>query len=248
MTWLLTKLLSAFLLPPLNFLILGIAGIVAIKYRPALGRFLLWSMIALLWFFSLPIVGSNLVKLLERGSQLDATHLHEAQAIVTLGGAGGSLEHARYAAVLYRRTRLPILVSGGDPKDSGIFDAEKMRTRLEIEFHVPVMWVEKESQNTIQNAEFSARILRESGINSILLVTHGWHMARAKQLFENAGMHVIPAATGLHYDIGLTALDFLPTPEGLGDSRLFFHEILGMLWTRTLFTELDRSATSTAAH
>lgn len=232
MDWLPTKLLTAIFLPPLNFLLLGILGLTIIGKRPAIGKALLWLMILMIWLFSLPVVANNLLRVLEKGSQLENSKLHLAQAIVVLGGAGGSLQHARYAAVLYRKTSLPILVTGGDPRNVGVVDADRMTKMLENEFHVPVTWKEKEAQNTIQNAALSARILKRDGVNSILLVTHGWHMARAKQLFENEGMNVIPAATELHYNLGQTLLDFLPSPEGLGGSRIFFHEILGIMQLR----------------
>lgn len=237
MSWLLTKLFSALFLPPLNFFLLGIAGLAVLKKRPALGKSLLMAMIALLWIFSLPVVGNGLARTLEQGSQLDNTKLRQAQAIVVLGGAGGSFEHVRYGARLYRRSRLPILVTGGDPKHTGLADAERMRNWLVNEFAIPVMWTERKALNTIENAEFSARILKGAKVDTVLLVTHGWHMARAKQLFENSGIHVIPAATGLHYDVGLTVFDFIPTPEGLEDSRLFFHETFGILKNLVFSTE-----------
>jgi uncharacterized SAM-binding protein YcdF (DUF218 family) len=151
---------------------------------------------------------------------------------VVLGGGGGSPAHTRYAAKLYRRTKLPILVTGGDPESSGAADAERMKKSLEEEFSVPVRWVEQNANDTIQNARFSAIILKANGIDSILLVTHGWHMARSKQLFERAGFKVIPAGVELHYGTGLTVLDFLPSARGLLDSGLFFHEVIGMAWAK----------------
>jgi uncharacterized SAM-binding protein YcdF (DUF218 family) len=236
MTWLITKFISALLLPPLNFLLLGVAGLTILKKRPALGRGLLWSMIALMWIFSLPVVGDHLARILEKGSKLEISQQSKAQAIVVLGGGGGSLEHTRYAAKIYRRTKLPILVTGGGQNAAGIVDAERMRKSLEEEFNVPVRWVEKSANDTIQNAEFSSKILKANGVDSILLVTHGWHMARSKQLFERAGFKVIPVGVGLHWDTGLTVLDFLPTAQGLEGSRLFFHEVIGMVWSKLATT------------
>ena len=113
-----------------------------------------------------------------------------------------------------------------------------MKKSLEEEFNVPVRWVEKSANDTIQNADFSSRILKANGIDSILLVTHGWHMARSKRLFERAGFKVIPAGVGLHWDTGLTVLDFLPSAQGLGDSRLFFHEVIGMVWAKLAPTRM----------
>lgn len=230
MQWLITKLLSAFVLPPLNFLILGIAGLALLNKRPEIGKNLLIAAIAFLWIFSLPVVGDNLARWIEKGSQLDLSQQPTAQAIVVLGGGSDSLERTRYAAVLQRRTGLPILVTGGDPQDTGSFEAQRMKRRLEEEFKVPVRWIESNSRDTIENARFSSTQLRQAGIDTILLVTNGWHMARAKMLFEQTGLKVVPAGTGLHYDTGLTILDFVPNARGMEDSRKFFHEVIGALW------------------
>jgi uncharacterized SAM-binding protein YcdF (DUF218 family) len=180
------------------------------------------------------VVGDHLCRIIEQGSMLDRTQQSKAQAIVLLGGGGDSLDRMRYAAVLYRRTGLPILVTGGDPKRTGQAEAERIKQNIEADFKVPVRWVESASRNTIENARFSARILKQNGVNTILLVTNGWHMNRAKKLFDQTGINVIPAGAGMHFDNGLTILDFVPSVGGLASSRTFFHETIGMLWSQVV--------------
>lgn len=244
MDWLTIKLISAFLLPPLNFLLLGIAGFVLLKRRPRWGKRLVGIALGLLWLFSMPITGSALGLMLEKEAAVAVTLPTRAQAIVVLGGgiyfgvpdyADGTvgkhtLERLRYAAVLQRRSGLPILVSGGDLQNRGISEAEIMQRVLEQDFRVPVRWAETRSHDTIQNALYSKRILDANRIKTILLVTHGWHMPRARRLFEQGGFEVITAATGFNTMDRVVVLDFLPNAEGLEDSRIFFHEVMGMLW------------------
>lgn len=244
MSWLTTNFLSAFLLPPLNFLLLGITGLALLKSRPKLATTMLACALALLWIFSMPVVGNFLLRQLEAGQFLVPNAKQSAQAIVVLGGGvcydapefgestacQATLERLRYAAWLYRRTDLPLLVTGGDPEGRGIAESSVMKKVLEQDFNVPVRWQESASDNTMQNAVFTRKILAENGVNSILLVTHGWHLPRAARLFQQAGLHVIPAGTGFHRDRKLNALDFLPSVKGLEGSRIFFHEMIGMLW------------------
>jgi len=42
-------------------------------------------------------------------------------------------------------------------------------------------------RETWENAAFTARMLRRENVDKILLVTHAWHMPRAKVAFAAAG-------------------------------------------------------------
>jgi uncharacterized SAM-binding protein YcdF (DUF218 family) len=225
-----TKLASTILLPPLSFLLIGIVGLIVIRNRPLLGKALIGSMILLLWVFSMPAVGTQLIISLETRHPPSSTVLHQAKAIVVLtGNQEATLRRLRSAAKLYRATHLPILVSGGDPADSGLAGATDMQQVLEKEYQIPVSWVEPYAANTQQNAAFSSKILRANGIDTVFLVTHAWHMPRAKLLFEQQGIRIVEAGTGHHIHDKLSVLDFLPDAGALANSQLFLHEKLGLL-------------------
>lgn len=246
MSWLTTKLISAFLLPPFNFLLLGIVGLALSAKKLVLGRRFVALALALLWVFAMPVTGDALLGTLECVAALPAGAAANAQAIVVLGGGtnldapeyGGdtvgtmTLERLRYAAILQRQTGLPVLVTGGDPLGRGVSEAALMARMLADELKVPVRWQETESYNTRQNADYSRRVLQKAGVHDILLVTQGWHMPRARFLFERAGFEVLPAGTGFHSPGRLTSLDFLPNASALENSSLFFHEVIGLLWVR----------------
>jgi uncharacterized SAM-binding protein YcdF (DUF218 family) len=241
-SWLLTNLLAAFLLPPGNGLLLVVLGWALWRRRPRLARGLVGGGAALLVVLSLPAVGDALLRTLE-GGPVSAEALRRAHAIVVLGGGryraapeyGGdtvstmTLARLRYAARLQRETGLPILVTGGRPDGGGSSEAEAMRAALQRDFGVPVRWVEGNSDDTRQNAQFSVELLKRDGISSALLVTHAWHMPRAVRSFAAAGITVVPAPTAFHRE-PLTPLDFVPRPEGLERSRHAMHEWIGKVW------------------
>ena len=242
MGWLATNLVSAFLLPPLNLILLGAVGVLLLKRRPRTGKILVVSALALLSLLSTPFVAETALQKLET---LPAVNPFDSvQAIVVLGAGtyfnapeyeGNTvnrlgLERIRYAARLHRLTRKPILTTGGAPLGSNSSEAAQMRDVLEKEFRVPVRWIEEASGNTRDNAYKSFAMLKKDGVSRIALVTHAWHMPRATREFEQAGFKVIPAATAYttRYKTDLSA--FIPTAGALQKSSFFFHEVIGMIW------------------
>lgn len=242
-TWLLTNFIAAFLLPPLNLLILGGLGLLLLKRRQAWGKALIGLSLGGLWLLATPFVAGHLLDALKPPPQtLDGT---EADAIVILGGGtnydaveyGGdtvgrsTLERVRYGAWLARKLDKPLLVTGGSPA-GGRPEGQLMRETLEREFDVKVRWVEARSNNTRENAMFSAKLLKMAGIRRIYLVSHAWHLPRALPEFEREGLQVVPAGTGYSLTRGPRPMDFVPSAYGLYDSYLAMHEGIGLVWYR----------------
>lgn len=242
----LTKAVSALLLPPLNLILLCALGLVLYRKRPRLGLWLSGFSLAALAVLSMPAGALLLLAPLEnRNPPLASVKDTGAQAIVLLGGGrirnaaeyGGRdipallpLARIRYAAKLYRDTGLPLLASGGAPEGADESEAEVMAHSLLEDFAVPVKWIEDRSDDTAQNAAFSAQILKQADVQRILLVTDGMHMPRSKAIFEKAGLEVVPAPTALLSRGRLTPLDFLPSGEGLRRSHYALHEWIGIAW------------------
>lgn len=245
MNWLATNLISAPLLPPLNLILLGLAGLVLLRRRPALARVLLAASLALLTALSMPVVADRLLARLETHPALDPAQLSGAEAIVILGAGtyydapeyGGdtinhlALERLRYGARLARETGLPILVSGGSPA-GGAPEARLMQAALEQDFRVPVRWAETHSSTTWSNARNSHALLAAAHVRRIVLVTHAWHMPRAVYAFKQAGFSVIPAATRFSLAKTIRAMDFIPQTRGLQNSYFAMHEAIGLIWYR----------------
>jgi uncharacterized SAM-binding protein YcdF (DUF218 family) len=85
---------------------------------------------------------------------------------------------------------------------------------------------------------FSAPILQEQGVESILLVTSATHMPRAVYLFDGQGFEVIPAPTDFsitdadweqlwHPDIESFLLGFFPQSSYLGSTTSALKEYIG---------------------
>lgn len=244
MGWFTTNLVSAFLLPPLNLILLGAIGVLLLKRHPRTGKLLVMFALTLFYLLSTPFVAETALQKLETPSTLHS--LDSIQAIVVLGAGtyfnapeyDGStvnrlgLERIRYAARLYRLTGKPMLAAGGSPLGSNSSEAAQMKAVLEKEFGVPVKWMEGDSRNTRENAYRSFAILKKDGISHIALVTHAWHMPRASREFEQAGFKVVPAATAYTTRYRTDVFSFIPTAGALQKSWLFLHEVIGMWWYR----------------
>jgi len=105
-----------------------------------------------------------------------------------------------------------------------------MAKSLRDDFSTPVKWLEEASDDTKQNAKFSAEILRQAKVEKIILVTDAVHMPRAQLLFAQTGLQVVAAPTVFLSRDRFTLLSFLPSGEGLRYSGYALHEWLGLLW------------------
>lgn len=245
--WELTDVTGRLLLPPGLLILLGLIGLAFLRSWPRMGRSLAAFALISLYLLSTSIVARNLIRTLEVPYS-DPAADRRAGAIVVLGAGSylrapeygqdtvnrGSLERIRYAAHLQRRTRKPVLLSGGNPQGADSSEGAQMQAALR-EFGVSATWIEESSKNTFENARLARRQLERSGIKTIYLVTHAWHMPRARMAFERAGFNVIPAPTGYNTNLRIMVADFIPSTEALSVSGHFFHEIAGFAWYRLQF-------------
>ncbi|MDP1996624.1 MAG: YdcF family protein [Gallionella sp.] len=245
MSWFVTNFIAAFLLPPLSLLLVLALGIFLLQRRRKFAKPLLLAAFGLLWIASTPYFAEGALHLLEaRTAALDSQR-QQADAVVILGG--GTYFHApeyagqdtvgeqtlmrlRYGAKLQRETGKPILVTGGKPLGNRLPEAQQMRAELEQDFRVPVRWTEETSDNTFENAHHSFRMLQAQGVRRIYLVTHAWHMPRAADVFRRAGFEVVEAPTAFTTRYQTDVLAFLPRAEALRDSKIFMHEVIGLVW------------------
>jgi uncharacterized SAM-binding protein YcdF (DUF218 family) len=241
------------ILPPGSLFLVIAIGLALWRRRPRAGRIVAGTGLALLAFLSTTGGAGLLVAPLERmTAPLQAPERTGAQAIVVL--AAGRVRHApeyenrdipdyialariRYAAHLQRKTGLPILVSGGNvgggvAGDRASSEADGMAAALREDFGVPVQWLEGRSNNTAENAAFSAAILRAHGVQRILLVTDAMHMPRARAVFARAGLDVVSAPTMFFGRQPLSVHTWFPSAEGMRRSWYASYELIGMAWYR----------------
>jgi uncharacterized SAM-binding protein YcdF (DUF218 family) len=76
-------------------------------------------------------------------------------------------------------------------------------------------------------------MLRENGVERIVLVTHAAHMPRSLEVFRATGLQVEPAPNGFSGAVGGSwATAWWPSADALGQVWLISHELLGALWYR----------------
>jgi uncharacterized SAM-binding protein YcdF (DUF218 family) len=248
------KIAGQVLTPPGLILVIATIGyLIRIRWKWT-GGFIIAGSLALLLILSVPFIAKQLIAPLENqflplSTLTPEAAVKQADVIVVLGGgryAGApeydgdtvgqyTLERLRYAAKLSRQTGLPLLVSGGRPYAEESSEATLMRQTLEQDFGIRPRWVESDSTNTLENAQFTKKILQEAGVRRIFLVTHAWHMPRAVWAFTGTGLSVTAAPTGF---TTLTPgdrrlLGYLPGTRGLTVSALALRERIGLAWYRS---------------
>lgn len=244
------RLLETLLLPPAGPFLVALLGLLFWRFR--LGRRVMIFGFVVLYAASCPLVANTLIRGLHQYEPVSPETLTGAgtEAIVVLGGGyygeaeeyGEAtvgpffLERLRYAAWLYRRTGIPIVIS------SGRSDAHTAAQLLVEEFGVPVLAVEDRSWTTRDNAMHTANILDEKGLSQIAVVTHGWHMPRAVYSFEQTGIAgLIAAPMGLSDPApdGADWNQWMPSARALLRTRTALHEYLGIFWYRNQ-AEIER--------
>ena len=248
----LKPVLSALALPPTApLLLLAIGLVLAASRRRRLG--LAVSAFAGVQLWLLSCTGFALWlghALLPEVRPLQRSALDRVQAVVVLGSGvlrdapeydvpqpnGYLLARLRYGARLARQSGKPLAFSGGIGWASVGGDiapeGDAARATLQQDFGLSPRWVDGQSRDTRENALRTRELLQPSGARRIALVTHAWHMPRAQREFERAGFEVVPAPTGFMTAQMRPLLLWIPSGEGLADSRIVLREALGLLVQR----------------
>lgn len=201
---------------------------------------LLW-----LWLWSTPWASESLRGWLERqAGPRQVAAVATAPVAVVLGGGvasptapdrpypdmGPRADRAWHAARLFHAGKAPLLLLVGGPTEDGVQTEAGLMALLLRDLGVPAqaMATEDRSLNTRANARYAAQWLAQRRVERVILVTSALHMARARALFEQAGLTVVPAPTDFEvveraWDWG----DALPNAVALDGSFRAFKELLG---------------------
>jgi uncharacterized SAM-binding protein YcdF (DUF218 family) len=234
--FILKTLARELILPPIPSLILTLLGAILIWRRQRFG----WGVFVVgftsLWLLCTPIVADRLSALAEGYPALNPDRPVNAQAVVVLGGGGERMHAPEYngaiaepimlerltlAVFLARHYSLPLAVSGAGP------EATAMSETLSRNFAVAPRWIERNSRDTYENAQLSARILLPAGVKRIVLVTSSAHEWRAAHEFMAAGFDVVPAPAGVlgYREPGM--FRFIPSAGALLRSHAAVYELIG---------------------
>lgn len=234
------------ILSPLVLILTTLLGIAVALYWRRIGWICAVVSLAAFYLLATPCVADQLIWALEHRIPANQSGGASPGAIVVLSGDIDhtdvgvrlgllSLERVYFAAEQYRESSLPILVTGGPIGDANPAVADLMAETLSGAFGIPVRWREIKARTTYENAEYSARILKNAGINTVIVVTQRWHMPRAIWSFGKFGIRGLPTkfapGTGSHrLELG----DLVPTAAGLLRSTYATHELLGIVYYKML--------------
>lgn len=113
--------------------------------------------------------------------------LVKADAIVAISG-GETTSRTLGAVKLYDQGYAPLLIFSGAAQDpTSVSNAAAMR-KIALSKGVPSssIIIEEDSADTYENAQNTARIIKDKGLTSIILVTSPYHQRRASIEFKRA--------------------------------------------------------------
>jgi uncharacterized SAM-binding protein YcdF (DUF218 family) len=236
------------LIPPNLFILLALIGVLIAWRRTPFALPVATAAIGCLYLVATPVAAGLLIRSAEAIAIAEPTLPSDTPpaAIIVLSTDAHrssmpgvpdtvgelTLERLAEAARQQRRLGLPILVSGGPPEAPL---AALMSRVLQEDFRVPVEWREERSQNTFENALYSAEILRDAGIHAALVIAHPWDMARALWSFRAVGYPVVPSPTSGGGSPSLSVAAFLPQVPALLESYYALHELIGLAWYRVRY-------------
>lgn len=227
--------------------LVGLGAVCLLIRRRKTGWTLVATGLAWLLFWSIPATSLWLGGRLEwQYPYMAASQLPRAQAIVVLGGHTANNRQNWFqpynpvtaasrvdrAAELYREQRASTLVLSGAALDGTLSEAQMM-ARLLQQKQIPeqALLLETESLTTHENGLYTARLLKQKGLNQILLVTSALHMPRAMAVFRHEGIEPIPAGVTpqvvLPPDAGFIV--WLPHGRALEASRSIIKEYAAFL-------------------
>ncbi len=251
-----SKFLPLFVYPVgLACLLLGAA--LVFSRKPRVRTILIGVTLALIFIAGNRWVALGLVRSLE-WRYLPPETVPAQAAIVVLGGGtdapqfprtnvevNGAGDRVLYAARLYKQGKAEhILLSGGSISWMGTrvtTPAKEMADILQL-MGVPseALWLQNDSQNTAEDALYSSQMLKEKGIQRVLLVTSAMHMPRSVALFRRAGIEVIPAPTdytvtqadwddAFRPNLPSFLIDLVPDASNINATSGALKEYIGML-------------------
>lgn len=255
-------ILTALLLPPMPFLLLGFWSALLVWSRRGIGWALMFITALGIYLSTCAGTGEALSAMLlkpPRAMQpsqietLKASNAGRKKAVVVVLGGGresfapeygvaslsdSSLARLRYGLWLGRETGLPVAFSGGSGwgQSDGLSEAQIASRIAASEFGRPLRWSEEQSRDTRENAMRTTAMLANSDVGEIILVTHGWHMPRAMREFERAGAgryKITAAPMAMAPRIDRQVLVWLPSGEGFTLVRQVLREAVGLLVSGT---------------
>ncbi|MFD0692489.1 YdcF family protein [Paenibacillus sp. GCM10027628] len=148
----------------------------------------------------------------------------------------GTAARVLTVAELYRQTKLPIVLSGGQVySDTGNESQIARRHLLALGVPESAILMDDTSRNTEENAVHTQSILKQQGWKRPVLITSAYHMARAVKHFQKLKVDVLPYPTDYQTSIKQDRYvsKFIPSAAGLSATTTALKEYLGIFGIRT---------------
>lgn len=240
----LSKLFTAFVLPPGIFILVLLGAAIWAKRF----RFFFFCCALALYGLSTPFLASKLLSPLEAPYRVFNAPSQAPDAVIVLGGGviqgqplsltSDGLKRALAGLGLAKTYGVPLVYTGGGDKQ--LTEAQGFAQSLDAIF-TPFgiafsetgegfrIILEDRSRDTYENAVLTRALFGETP--RIVLVTSAYHMKRGVTLFEHAGFEVVPYATDFKLDVPHEESwrDYTPSFGNLARSYLALHEYAGML-------------------
>ena len=246
MIFILSKILLFLIKPFFWFCVLLIVA--AFVKQEKTRKKLLLAAIAVLLFFSNTFLAGKAVNLYEPKYPTEKKHYDVA---IVLGGFSGlnkrnneiqfnwASDRLFQTISLYRQGRIKqILISSGNASliNNEVKEADLVKKFLQ-ESCIPdsAILIENQSRNTVENAKFSATLIKKTMPNArVLVVTSAWHIPRAKVIFSKVfGNQIDYLPTNYIGQTDYSLEDFIiPNPGAFGTWDLLFKEWIGLLVDR----------------
>ncbi len=242
---------------PSTFIALLLCAGIALTFRNRRAGFALSSFAAALYVLAgfLPLANVLLAPLEYRTKPGTSEDIAGAAGIIVLGGAvtgesrfgdrrvllNDAADRMIEAVQLAQQyPALPVIFSGGSGAVLGSRhlkpEAELARRFFEsFGIAAPRLRLEDRSRNTLENAIYTANLVRPSPDQRWVLVTSAFHMPRAKALFEAQGFRIVPAPGDLRTAGPEDYWEIFPKPsDGLHRLDLAAKEWVGLIvsWLR----------------
>jgi uncharacterized SAM-binding protein YcdF (DUF218 family) len=175
---------------------------------------------------ALAILVLRTAQLIERESTRDEAR--PADVIVILGAAEyrgkpspvlkGRLDHG---LELYRAKQAPLIMTTGGAGGDPVFTEGAVGRSYLMNRGVPseAITVETESESTVHSVMLAGEIIRRMGLDSVIVVSDGYHIFRVKKMLESRGLSVYGSPRKDHH------------PEPLRDRWNYVKQAIGyLLW------------------
>ena len=198
----------------------------------------------ILIILSLPIVSGHLIKVLEQNyTPTNPNDIVSADTVVVLSGMVKPIKHnndvhyefsdevdrifAGINLLKMGKAKKIILTRGKLPWSIGVPEGEFLAEFIQSQGIDPNRILLTEIvQNTNDEAKAISKMLPKN--SEVILVTSAFHMQRAKKVFQNQNLKVVPFAVDFRSSTKkIDILDFLPQANAFKESNFYFREIIG---------------------